>query len=233
MQSDELTTTSPSQTFTLPRSARLVSRLLSRATRRRREELVALGRLRQVDRVEVLAEERLQTLARRSLYLLLAGGAAFLALDLAARAGRHIGPPLGNGPAALRVLALIGANLAAYAAILPLHEALHGAAILALGGRPRFGLKLPLAAYCTAPGQLFTRNGYLAVALAPLVVLSAAGAVATWLAPDLGACLIFGLAGNISGAVGDLTAIARLLRLPPGVLIADTATGYVAYLPQE
>jgi Putative zincin peptidase len=233
MQSDEPTTTSPGQTFTLPRSARLVSRLLSRATRRRREELVALGRLRQVDRVEVLAEEHLQALARRSLYLLLAGGAAFLALDLAARAGRHMGPPLGNGPAALRVLALIGANLAAYAAILPLHEALHGAAILALGGRPRFGLKLPLAAYCTAPGQLFTRNGYLAVALAPLVVLSAAGAVATWLAPDLGACLIFGLAGNISGAVGDLTAIARLLHLPPSVLIADTATGYAAYLPQE
>src|SRR5262249_40614383 len=129
----------------------------------------------------------------------------------------------------LRGLVLIAANLASYAAILPLHEAVHAAVILALGGRPRFGLKLPFAAFCTAPNQLFTRNGYVAIALAPLVVLSVAGAVIIWLAPSLGASIIFGLAGNVSGAVGDLASVWHLRRLPSSVLVADTESGYTAY----
>ncbi len=128
-------------------------------------------------------------------------------------------------------LALVLANAAAYIVMVPVHEALHAATIVALGGWPRFGLKLPFAAYCTAPGQLFTRDGYTAVALAPLVIISAAGAVLTWLSPDAAAYVLFGLAGNVSGAVGDLDTVARLRRRPRTTLVADTETGYIAYEP--
>ena len=142
-----------------------------------------------------------------------------------------LGQPLGAQSLVLRALALLALNMVAYVVMLPLHEGVHAAMILVLGGRPRFGLKLPFAAFCTAPGQIFVRNGYLAVALAPLTVLTVVGAVATWIWPGLGACIVLGLAGNVSGAVGDLASSARLLRLPVTTLVTDTDTGYVAYLP--
>jgi len=70
------------------------------------------------------------------------------------------------------------------------------------------------------------------VALAPLIVLTVVGAVSTWLWPGLGACIVLGLAGNVSGAVGDLASSVRLLRLPATALVTDTDTGYVAYMPR-
>lgn len=213
-----------------PHRYRLVSRFASAARRARVGQAVAQGGLREVARMDALAPEKLPALARQSLALLLASGAAYVALDVAARAAHRSGPLLGDGSPLLRAAALVAANVAGYAAILPIHEAVHAAVIAALGGRPRFGHKLPLALYCTAPGQLFTRAGYTAVALAPLVLLSAAGIVAAWLVPDLGACLALAFAGNVSGAVGDLEAYTHLRRLPPDALIADTATGFVAYV---
>ncbi len=210
---------------------RVVARLLSKAKRRRRQAAVDTGRLRPLDHVELLAPERLPELARQSLWLLLGSGAGFLALGVLARRVQHAGPILGALPLPMpaRIAALLAANAVSYALVLPLHEAAHAGAILALGGRPRFGLKLPLAAYCTAPGQLFTTRGYTFVALAPLVALTLAGAVATWLWPDVGACILFALAGNVSGAVGDLTTASHIRALPADALIADTATGFSAY----
>jgi putative zincin peptidase len=210
---------------------RLVARMLSRTRRRQLEEAIAAGRLREGERIDLLAVEGLRALARKSLQLLVGGGVAFAGLNLAVRAVRHSAPLLGESSPAARALVLVLANAAAYIVMVPVHEALHAATIVALGGRPRFGLKLPFAAYCTAPGQLFTRDGYTVVALAPMVVLSAAGAVLTWLSPDVAACVLFGLAGNVSGAVGDLDTVARLRRRPSATLVADTETGYIAYEP--
>jgi putative zincin peptidase len=214
---------------------RVVARFLAKAARHRRQAAVDTGRLRPLDHVELLAPERLPELARQSLWLLLGSGAGFLALELLARRVQHADPILGALPLPMpaRIAVLLAANVVSYALVLPLHEAAHAGAILALGGRPRFGLKLPLAAYCTAPGQLFTIRGYTFVALAPLVTLTLAGAVATWLWPDVGACILFALAGNVSGAVGDLTTVARIHTLPPDALIADTATGFSAYAVAE
>jgi hypothetical protein len=135
----------------------------------------------------------------------------------------------GVGGTAARVAELIAGNLLLYAVVLPVHEAVHAAVILGLGGRPRFGVKLPWALYCTAPGQLFTRGGYTAVALAPLLALTLAGGAATWLDPQAGAYLLLALAGNVSGAAGDLVAAWEMRRLPHDALIADTATGFEAY----
>ncbi len=211
------------------RGLRLVSLLTSRAARHTIAGALAEGRLRRVDQVDLLAEESLRDLAPASLYLLVIGGAAFSALDVAAWRAHGLGPLLGAGSPVPQLLLLLTLNVVAYVVILPLHEAIHGATILALGGRPRFGLKLPFAAYCTAPGQVFVRNGYLAVALAPLIILSVVGAAATWFWPGLGAYLVLGLAGNVSGAVGDIEAALRLLRFPASTLVTDTDTGYVAY----
>jgi hypothetical protein len=217
---------------TVPRvtsPGRLVARLVARRRRHAVDAALAGGRVRREAAVELLAPERLPELARVSLALLVGAGAGFSALEVVARVVRRASPLLGGGNPGWRLAALVAGNLLLYVAMLPLHEALHAAAILALGGRPTFGLRLPLAAYCTAPGQLFTRAGYTAVALAPLVAISLAGGLAIWLAPDVGAYLIFALAGNVSGAVGDLAAARGMAALPAGTLIADTATGYEAY----
>src|SRR5258708_36609080 len=53
---------------------RLVARLLSRTRRGHLEEAIAAGRLREVERFDLLAVEGLRTLARKSLWLLVAGG---------------------------------------------------------------------------------------------------------------------------------------------------------------
>lgn len=182
-----------------------------------------------VDSLDLLAEDSLPRLAAQSFWLLVGSGIGYAGLNVAARMVHGSGSLLGDGSPVLRGAALLLANVVAYVVMLPVHEGLHAATILALGGRPRFGLKLPLAAYCTASGQLFTRDGYLAITATPLTVLSAAGAVATWIAPDLGACILLALAGNVSGAVADLQAMARIRQLPMTTLIEDTATGFTAY----
>jgi hypothetical protein len=215
-----------------PRGMRLVARVLPTSARQRLVAAIRSGQLRAIDRIDLLAEEGLPQLARRGTWLLAAATAGFVGLDVAATIVRHAGP-LPGGSVAIQIGALLTGNIAGYVVMVPVHEALHAAMILALSGRPRFGLKLPFAAYCTAPDQLFTRNGYIAVALAPLVALTAAGIAATWLAPHVGAYLVLGLAGNVSGAVGDLVAVERLRRLPSRALIADTQVGYTAYQETE
>ena len=208
---------------------RLIAPFLSRAQRALLASAQREGRLREIQRVELLDPQQLPQLARQSLQLLLASGLAFIALNVVARITHGSGPLLGAGSPLARGALLITTNIAAYALMIPIHEALHATIIIGLGGHPRFGLKLPFAAYCTAPDQLFTRNGYIVVALAPLVGLTLAGAALTWFAPDLGACLLFGLAGNVAGAVGDLATVARLRRIPSSALISDTQDGYTAY----
>lgn len=185
--------------------------------------------LREVRRVTLLSAERLPELSRFSTELLVASGAAFAILDILVRIVRPVPPLFGDNSFLVGVGLLVLANVVAYVVVLGVHEALHAATILALSGRPRFGLKLPFALYCTAPGQLFTRAGYWAVALAPLVVITAIGVVVTWLEPNLSAYLWLAWVGNVSGAVGDLVASSELRQAPANVLIADTEDGFIAY----
>ncbi|HEV8194438.1 MAG TPA: metalloprotease family protein [Ktedonobacterales bacterium] len=185
--------------------------------------------LREVHRVTLLSSERLPDLARKSFWLFAGSGIAFAVFDMAARLARPVPALFGDDSAVPVLIMLVLANTAAYVAVLGVHEALHAATILALSGHPRFGLKLPFALYCTAPNQLFTRGGYMAVALAPFVLLTVLGVVVTWLAPNLGAYLWLAWVGNVSGAVGDLVTASELRRVPANVLIADTQDGFIAY----
>lgn len=208
---------------------RVVAPFLSAAKRARLNAAAQAGTLRRVGEIDLLQIAKLPALARASLLLFVASGAGFLALELIARDAHHSGPLLGYAPLVARIITLVAINLVAYALMIALHELIHAAVILALGGAPTFGLKLPLAAYCTAPGQLFTPRGYTVIALAPLVVLTLIGALVTWLLPDVGALLWLAFVGNVSGAAGDLEAVAQLRAMPDAQLIADTATGFVAY----
>jgi len=208
---------------------RVVARFFPATERAHLDTAAQDGTLVRVGAVDLLQQARLPQLARASLGLFIASGAGFIALDLAARQAQHAGPLLGTGPLPLRLLVLVVVNLAAYAVMIAVHELLHAAAILTLGGSPTFGLKLPLAVYCTAPGQLFTPTGYTFIALTPLVVLTVVGVLVTWYFPDVGALLWLALVGNVSGAAGDLEAVSQLRRMPSVALIADTATGFIAY----
>ena len=197
--------------------------------RRRRlaQQAVNEGRVKLVLAWDALAPERMYTLARLSLYLFLVGLAFFLGLNLLAyrlETGRTSGSVSWG-----LVFLLIGANILAYLLVLALHEGLHGLVFALLGGRPVFGTKLPFALYCGAPNQLFTRNAYLAVGLAPLVLLSLAGVALILLAPGIAPFVQLALIGNFSGAAGDLWAARVLLRQPPAALIQDTASGFEIY----
>jgi hypothetical protein len=165
----------------------------------------------------------------QSLWLFVTSAAVYALLIGLARGWGHAGQLLGQGPVLLRVGIVIAVNIVGYVLMIPLHEAAHALVILALGGRPRFGLKLPFAAYCTAPNQLFLRDGYIAVALAPLVALSGLALVVAALAPNIAAGLLLAVAGNVSGAVGDLEVVRGIRKQPHDTLIADTETGYIAY----
>lgn len=208
---------------------RLVSLLLRGPARQRVTAALRASDLRVVARSDLLAAERLPALARESLTLLVAGGAFFAIINIIAWDLRHVAGLPGPDSFLIQLFLLVVANLIAYSVMLPIHEAIHAATILALGGRPRFGLKLPLAAYCTAPGQVFTRAGYTAVALAPLVALTVVGVVVTVLWPAWATWLWFAFAGNISGAVGDLVTASEVRHLPAGIVIADNEAGYTAY----
>src|SRR5437899_8245356 len=107
-----------------------------------------------------------------------------------------------------------------------LHEGLHALAFLFWGGKPYFGAKLPVALYCGAKNQLFRRNQYLVVGLAPLVVITLAGIILTLLSPVLASYTLLATAGNISGAAGDVWGTRELLKQSDEVLVEDTDIGF-------
>lgn len=188
---------------------------------------VDAGRLRQIDEVALLEPEQVLPLARFSLLLFVLGGIFFIVLNLLAyilRTGQH-GASISGG----QVFLWIVINILSYIIMLPLHELLHGVTIAFLGGNPHYGAKLPLALYCGAKNQIFSSRYYLAIALAPFVVISLAGIIFTLLAPTLSPYILFALVGNVSGAAGDLWMVQRLRALPASSLVEDVETGYRAW----
>jgi len=117
--------------------------------------------------------------------------------------------------------------------VLPLHELIHGAAILGCGYRPRFGMMLSKGVlYATADDALFTRRQYIVVALAPLVVISLLGVLLIGLLPT-GWWWTIALAVimNNGSAIGDLWAAYIVRPYPAASLVRDTADGFIIYSP--
>lgn len=129
----------------------------------------------------------------------------------------------------------IGQFLAAILAliiVLVLHEGIHGLAYWLLAGvRPVFAFKGAYA-YAAAPGWYVARGPYLAIGLAPLVLLSLAGMLALAVAPlSWLAVIYFAVVMNAAGAVGDLWVAVLLLRAPRGCLALDSGEEIQFFAP--
>ncbi|MBN2471235.1 MAG: DUF3267 domain-containing protein [Anaerolineae bacterium] len=120
------------------------------------------------------------------------------------------------------------------AGTLILHEALHGAAILIFGKRPRFGAKLTRLVLYTTSDAYFPRGQYLTITLAPLVVIALLGIPGLLLLPR-GLAIWAGLmvAMNTASAVGDLWTAAVIASFPTETLFHDEADGMSAFLPED
>jgi hypothetical protein len=113
--------------------------------------------------------------------------------------------------------------------VLPLHELVHGLVITWAGHRVRYGAKLtegtiriPYALYATADGALFRRNEFIAVALAPAIVLTLVGMGLVWVTLDsLAGYIALAVVLNGSGAVGDFWMTWLVLRYPKDALVRD------------
>jgi hypothetical protein len=124
---------------------------------------------------------------------------------------------------------LIG-NLAGMAAMLVLHELVHGFFFwFYTRARPHFGLRL-FYAFAAAPDWYLPRNPYFVVALAPLTLLTLAGlGLLLVIPPTYGPALLFGLAMNAAGSIGDIAVVIWLLRRRGQVLVNDLGDSVNAY----
>jgi hypothetical protein len=112
------------------------------------------------------------------------------------------------------------------------HEAIHGLFFwIFTGSRPQFGFR-GLYAFAAAPNWFLPRRSYLVVALAPVVLITLAGVAAVFLIaePWLPA-LLFLVAMNFSGSVGDMMVAVWLLQKPTSDLVQDYGYGVRFYRP--
>lgn len=185
------------------------------------------GKLRKREELALLDLQQLGPMLKLSVVLLVIGTIFFGILNAAAYfAQMHSARGQIGG---WGLILWLGINILSYIIVLFLHEGIHALAFIFWGGKPYFGAKLPVALYCGARNQLFRRNQYLVVGLAPLVVISLAAVVLTLLNPVLASYTLFASIGNFSGAAGDVWSVMRLLHQPGDVLVEDTETGYRAW----
>jgi hypothetical protein len=180
--------------------------------------------LRKLDELALLEPEQLRPLALLSLRMLVIGGIFFCALNLFAC--YWLMHTLALPVTWQGIVLWLIINIISYIIILPIHEVIHGLVFLFWGGKPYFGAKLPLALYCGAKEQLFQRDQYLTVGLAPLLIISLVAIITTLYFPILASYALFASIGNFSGAAGDVLVAKRLLCLPANVLVEDTDAGY-------
>lgn len=112
--------------------------------------------------------------------------------------------------------------------LMVLHEFTHGMVVRRFGGVPTYGAmmmgKVMPVLYCTSEGQQFTKGQFLAILVAPLVVLGIGCALLVALLP-WGGWLVLPAAVHLGGCVGDLWMAAAVLRLPTGTRVEDRKTG--------
>ena len=195
--------------------------------RNEQQEAINSGYIRKLEEIELLEPEQLRPLALLSLLLLITGVIFFGILNYASYTQQMHSAPGINGVKSL--LLWIGINIIGYILILPIHELIHAAAFVFWGGKPYFGAKLPYALYCGAKNQLFHRNQYFVIGLAPLIVITLAGIIFILFSPILASYTLFALIGNFSGAAGDIWVVRKLLRRSRSILVEDTEAGYRAW----
>jgi Putative zincin peptidase len=114
-----------------------------------------------------------------------------------------------------------------------IHELVHGIAFATFGGFPRYGLKvkyfLPLA-YATSPGDIFRRNAFIVIILAPLLVIDVVSLLMLTIFPQA-PWLIWVIAFNTGGAIGDIWIAVQLLRCPKSIRVEDREESIAIYAP--
>jgi len=195
--------------------------------RREQQEAINNGHIRKLEEIELLEPEHMRPLALLSLLLLIVGAIFFGLLNYVSYTLQTHSTTGINGGGSL--LLWIGINIVGYILILPIHELIHAAAFVFWGGKPYFGARLPYALYCGAKNQLFRRNQYIVVGLAPLFVITLAGIIFILISPVPASYTLFALIGNFSGAAGDIWVVRRLFRRPRTILVEDTEVGYRAW----
>ena len=118
------------------------------------------------------------------------------------------------------------------AVVVVAHELCHGLVIRVFGGEPRYGFGVTyfVVPYAFATSDTcLTRNQFIIVALAPLVVLTLLG-VPVMILFEL-PWLAIPLALNAAGAVGDVWMTLIVLSYPAGVAVLDDETGVEIYGP--
>lgn len=122
----------------------------------------------------------------------------------------------------------------AFVLMVVLHEGIHGLSFwLVTREPPKFGVKL-LYAFASAPDWYIPRNQFIAVGLAPLVLLSILGVVLMPLFPlNWTPGLIFFLTFNAAGSVGDLLTVFILFYRPKDVLVNDLGDSFTIYGVEE
>ncbi len=113
------------------------------------------------------------------------------------------------------------AGIALMLIVLPLHEWIHGLVIRRCGHKPRYGVKL-FVLFATSDGALFRRDEFIRVAMAPLAVISAAGALIMLFLPlGIARWIALAVIVNAAGAIGDLWMTVVALRYDRSSLIRD------------
>src|SRR2546421_8749642 len=192
--------------------------------RDRQQIAIAAGKLRKRDELELLEPQQLRPMLLLSVVMLVIGTVFFGILTIAAYFAQTHSTRGQIGGWAL--LLWLGINILSYVLVLFLHEGIHALAFIFWGGKPYFGAKLPVALFCGAKNQLFRRDQYLVVGLAPLVVITVVAVIFTLFYPALASYALLGSIGNFSGAAGDVWGTTKLLRQPRNVLVEDTDAGY-------
>jgi len=142
--------------------------------------------------------------------------------------------PDGN-PSITLPFQLIVDAIVAVVLVMLIHELVHGVFFWRFTGRrPKFGIK-GLYVYAAAPSDIyFPRNQYLAVGIAPLVLLTLVGLLLMVIVPVvIVPTLILFIAFNAAGAAGDLLMFAWLLYYSPDTLIQDNNTSVIVYGPDK
>jgi hypothetical protein len=132
-------------------------------------------------------------------------------------------------------LLLILASLVLVFLLLSLHELCHGLAFQLFGVRPRYGINLSKGvAYASASDHYLTRDAYLIVAMAPLVVISLLTVTLMALTGG-GLRFVVGLLGaiNAGSSVGDLWFFGVCLRYPRSLLVRDYGDGAELFTRQS
>ena len=107
--------------------------------------------------------------------------------------------------------------------VLSIHEIIHGLFFWIFShGQPVFALRLPYAS-AGAPTWFFPKRQYAITALGPVIIIGAVGLLLMLLVPVSWLLMImFLVALNTGGAVGDLFVFIRLLKCSPTSFMKDT-----------